>query len=452
MSEFVYQFLSLDFPGVASALFASMSCALVGNYLLLRRMSLMGDAISHAVLPGIVVAFLLSGHRSSLVVFLGAAIAGIIAAVVIELIRKLGNLESSAAMGVVFSVMFAIGVLLMEQAAARNVDLDADCLLHGQLEMIFWYPPRDFASLFSWQTFSLLPSEVVTGALVFVLVVIFVALFYKELAICSFDAALASSLGFRPQLMHYLLMIVMASAVVASFEAVGSILVIAAIICPAACARFYTDKLLVQNVLSLLFAILSVVLGYAFAVYLPLWLGYANSLSAGGMITVMSGCLLAGSAVVAPRYGVLSKAVRRGILSRNVLVEDLLSFLYRLEESGSSERYSFDSDKVARLLGVHSFQRKISFRFAKRVLFSEGLVESDGESSELTDKGRQRAKQLVRTHRLWESFFVKELGLRPDHVHDSAEQLEHFTEIDLTEKLAEEQGKPERDPHGKEIP
>ncbi|MCB0320226.1 MAG: metal ABC transporter permease, partial [Bdellovibrionales bacterium] len=137
-----YQFLSIDFPPLIATTAAAIACASLGNYLILRKLSLMGDAISHSVLPGIVLAFLLSSSRDILPIFLGAALAGTLSAITIEAVRRYGRVESGTSMGVVFSIFFALGVLLMELAAARNVDLDADCLLHGQLEGIFWYPPE----------------------------------------------------------------------------------------------------------------------------------------------------------------------------------------------------------------------------------------------------------------------------------------------------------------------
>ncbi|MCB0359569.1 MAG: metal ABC transporter permease, partial [Bdellovibrionales bacterium] len=175
MSPLLHEILSFDVPAILTALFSALSCALLGNFLVLRRMSLMGDAISHAVLPGIVGAFLLTQSRSGLVVFLGAAVAGVLAAVLIEVVRQLGNLETGAAMAVVFSIFFAGGVLMMQQAAAQSVDLDPDCLLHGQLELIFWLPPTSWTEFFTLETLAQLPRQVVTSALVFLIAAAFVA-------------------------------------------------------------------------------------------------------------------------------------------------------------------------------------------------------------------------------------------------------------------------------------
>jgi len=130
--------LQVDLPAAAAALFAALACALLGNFLVLRRQSLMSDAISHSLLPGVVLAFMVSGARTSGAMFLGAAIAAVVTVALVQFVRRRARLESGAAMGVVFSIMFAAGVVLIEQGPARNVDLDADCVLYGQLEHIMW--------------------------------------------------------------------------------------------------------------------------------------------------------------------------------------------------------------------------------------------------------------------------------------------------------------------------
>lgn len=436
ISEQLYQFISLDFAPLLTAACAGMACALLGNFLVLRRLSLMGDAISHAVLPGIVLAFLLSGSRASGTVFIGAAAAGVTTAVLVELVRKFGRLETGAAMGVVFSIMFALGVLMMEQAAARNVDLDADCLLHGQLETIFWYPPTSWNELFSLRTMAQLPSEVITSVSVFVLSLIFVLVFFKELALSAFDPGLSTALGFNATLLHYLLMIFVAAAVVASFEAVGSILVIGMIICPAATARFFTDRLRVQIVLSALLALIAAIGGYLAAALGPLWLGYGHSVNAGGMMIVVAGIIMFGAALFAPRYGIVAKSIRRMVTSYEIRRQDILADLYRVEEGAQ----------------IKALPRGFISRLAEQSLINGGDIIKSGAVSQLSDQGRTKAQSIIRKHRLWESFLVDQAGLQPDHVHESAEQLEHFTPPILSEKLAAAQSHSSTDPHGKIIP
>ncbi len=284
LSEQTLEYISLDLPALLTAIFCGLSCAILGNFLVLRRLSLMGDSISHAVLPGIVLGFLLTSSRSNLVVFVGAALAGVLCAVLVQLVKQLGRVEASAAMGVVFSIFFACGVLLMEQAAARSVDLDADCLLYGQLETIFWYAPKDLESLLSLNSLGLLPAQLISSFIVLVSCLAFVIIFYKELTISSFDPELSSALGFNSKILHYALMVLVAAAVVASFEAVGSILVISSLVCPAATARLFTDRLRTQIALSALFIVGANLLGYYLGAFAPPHLGYAFSLNIAGAI------------------------------------------------------------------------------------------------------------------------------------------------------------------------
>ena len=161
MSPSAHLFLSIDLPAMLAATLAAVACALLGNFLVLRRQSLMGDAISHAVLPGIVAGFLIAGTRSTLPVFLGAGASALITVMMIGALRRVARVEAGAAMGVSFSILFALGVLLIEQAAARHVDLDADCVLYGQLEYISWTPPESWSGLLTPDALAGLPRQVV---------------------------------------------------------------------------------------------------------------------------------------------------------------------------------------------------------------------------------------------------------------------------------------------------
>jgi len=300
-------FLQLDLPALLATLFATMACALLGNFLVLRRQSLMGDAVSHAVLPGIVAGFLIADSRATWPIFVGATVAAITAVVLIDLVRRFGRVEAGTAMGVVFSIMFAGGVVLMEQAAASNVDLDAECVLYGQLEDILWLAPTGLASLIDPVALSQMPREVVTLAVALAVSALAVGLFWKELKITSFDPSLATTLGFPAGAVNLGLMILVGIVAVAAFEAVGSILVIAMFICPAGAARMLTDRLATQVRLSLLFAAVSSIGGYTLAAFGPLWLGMEHSLAASGMIAVVSGVVLGLAIVFGPRHGLLAR-------------------------------------------------------------------------------------------------------------------------------------------------
>jgi manganese/zinc/iron transport system permease protein len=286
---------------------ACFSCALVGNYLVLRRQSLLGDAISHAILPGLVIAFLLSGARSGWPVLLGAVLAALTAGFLIEAVRRLGRLENGAAMGVVFTIMFAGGVVLLERGRARTVHIDAEAVLYGQIEDILWLAPTTWASLADPSVWAALPIEVVTLAAVAVVCLAVVLVFYKELAITTFDPALATTLGIPAALFHYGLILLVAVVAVAAFEAVGSILVVAMLVCPAATARLLTDRLSLQIVLSTVLGVIAGAGGYVLAAFGPAWFGGTGSLSAAGMIAAVTGALLLLAILFAPQHGLFGR-------------------------------------------------------------------------------------------------------------------------------------------------
>ncbi len=299
----LHSFLMQDLPMLAAGLLASVACAVIGCFLVLRRMSLMGDAISHAVLPGIVVAFLLWQSLSALPMFIGAAAVGVVTAGLSELVHRLGKVEPGASMGVVFTVLFAFGVILLEQFGGRTIHLDAECVLYGAMENVLWLnPPDSFGVLFHADSWSGFPHQLTTLAIVLACNLGFIGLFFKELRISAFDPGLATAQGINPSVMHYLLMVFVAITTVASFEAVGSILVVAMLIVPGLTAHLFVDRLSHMIGLSAVVAVLASVFGYAGAV--------ALDVNAAGMIGVTLGVILMLAAVFSPRHGWIGR-IRR---------------------------------------------------------------------------------------------------------------------------------------------
>lgn len=294
-------FVMISLVPMLIAVLSAVSCALLGNFLLLRRQSLIGDAVSHVALPGIVVAFLLTGSLSTWPMMIGATLSALLCVGLIELVKRVGRVEPGAAMGVVFTAIFALGVLMLEQSDTRSVHLDVEHALYGNLESLIWFAAQDWHSLFDPLALAELPEQLPRLALVLLVVVAFMLLFWKELVIGTFDPVFASSVGARPGLMGFLLVVLVAVTAVASFEAVGSILVIAMLIAPPAAARLLTDSLPGQLAWSVLFAIVSALAGYLLAGYGPQWLGFAASLSAAGMMASVSGVILLLACLLGPR-------------------------------------------------------------------------------------------------------------------------------------------------------
>lgn len=415
---------------ILAAVLCAASCALVGSFLVLRQMSLMGDALSHAVLPGLAAAFLFTSGRESLPMFVGAVVAGVLTALFTEWVRGYGKVDEGASMGVVFTALFAIGLVLIVQAA-DHVDLDPGCVLYGSIEMT----PLDLTTVAGVQA----PRVVFTLGPVLLLNLAAVLLLFKELRITSFDPALASAMGINARFMHYLLMTLVAVTCVAAFESVGSILVVAMLVVPAATAHLLTDRLGWMIALAAAVGAACAALGHVAAVALPAAFG-VSSVNSAGMIAATCGVAFASAVLLAPRHGLLGKARRRAALAARIAREDVLGSLLRREEQGV---VATPADDLRRLNG------RLGLRAARR-LAGDGLLERAAAGFRLSDAGRAQARLLVRSHRLWESYLASEANVAPDHVHPSADRLEHVAH--LTDPLDDALDRPSSDPHHRAIP
>lgn len=295
------EFVPLTLPPMVIALMAALACAGPGNFLLLRRQTLLGDALSHVVLPGIVGAFLLTGSAGAPAMLAGALAAAALAVLMIEALRRITGADPGAAMGATFTTLFAAGVLLLETTGAAGLHLDVEHALYGTLETLIWPAATGWASLADPEALARLPTELPLLAGVAALVLAGLALFWRPLVIASFDEVHAASLGLPVRLISAGLTALTAMAAVAAFSAVGAIVTIAMLVCPAATARLLTDSLLRQMGLSLALAALSALLGTFAAGDLLLALGLPFTVSAAGAIATISGGFLALAAAFGPR-------------------------------------------------------------------------------------------------------------------------------------------------------
>ena len=270
------EFFTITLWIVVMGFLVTAACGLVGNYLLLRRMALVGDAISHSILPGLVVAFLLFKSSSTWVMFGGALAAGLVTVFLIEFIHGQSRVKPDAAICIAFTTLFAIGVAMMSALGTKgNFHIDAECLLYGEIAFVSLEPPV------IWNGWMLGPPSVVRMACVLGVVALLVAVFYKELLVTSFDPGLAKSLGMNTAFWHYGLMGALAIVIVSAFEAVGAILAIAMLIVPPMFAAELSERLPARLGLTLLHAALSSLLGY----HLSVWLSCST---AGAMVVVAS--------------------------------------------------------------------------------------------------------------------------------------------------------------------
>jgi ABC-type Mn2+/Zn2+ transport system permease subunit len=400
---------------IAIGALCGAACAVPGCFLVLRRLSLVGDAVSHAVLPGIAIAFVLTGSRGVLPMLVGASLAGVCAVLFSRVLARIAKVADDAALGVVYSCMFALGVVVITRYAS-SVDLDPSCVLFGQLETValergVFDAPRAFWTL------------LIGGVITFVLL----ACVFKELKLAIFDEALAHAFGFKPKRLHALLMAIVAVVCVVSFEAVGSILVIAMLVAPPAAARLWTDRLIRMISLSVIFGVVSSPIGYIIAKLLDA--------SVAGMTALIASCWLGVSVLIAPKSGLLPMAWTRFRLRKRIAREDVLGVLYRRSEGR-------EADIVAR--GALSL-------FAHIGLKRRGWIMRQRGEWVLTPSGRAEAERIIRSHRLWETYLASRVGLPVDHVHAPSEVMEHYIDAELAAKLKAEV-QVDHDAQGRPIP
>jgi ABC-type Mn2+/Zn2+ transport system permease subunit/Mn-dependent DtxR family transcriptional regulator len=405
-----------------------VACSLPGCFLVLRRLSLIGDAISHAVLPGLVLGLLVTGTRNPLPMFAGALVFGLLTAFLTELTHKIGRVPTDSSMGVVFTGLFALGVLLITRKASM-IDIDPGCVLMGLIEFTV------FDTIPVWGTEA--PRAALSLGGVTLFVGAFVALLWKELKISAFDGALATTMGLSAGLMHYALMGVTALVTVASFEAAGAIMVIALLIVPGATAQLLTDRLGWMLAVSAAVAVVASALGTLAGIRL--------NTNLAGMIVVVLGVEFGLAALLAPRHGVLGRMFSQAMLGRRILCEDALALLWRLRERGAQP--AMERRRLVGELGNGWLAR-----WAVRTLLGRGWLNLDGDALALTDAGAAVATAHVRAHRLWETYLSEQMGSEAGNVHQRADAVEHFVTPEMADRLAAQLESPQQDPHGRRIP
>ncbi len=418
------------------ALLVAMSCGLLGAVFLVRRTALLGDAVSHSVLPGIAGGLLLAGivlenndhvfgaSATMLFVLGGALAAGLASTMLIEALHKYSRIKPDTALGAVFPAFFAVGVILI-RLAARDAHFDQDCVFYGSLEVI--------GEL----------NQVIPTLACSILVVIFFLCFYKEILISSFDSQFAGTLGLPVGLVNLLLTSLLALAVVVAFEAVGAILVIALLIIPAATAQLISSRFDRVLLLSALFGLSAAFFGSWMTVLLEV-VGFETARAP--TVAVFAGLQFLLALVFSPAQGLLAQAWRKRALESRILEENLLGSIYRL--SGGVSSQGFRLKEIAAPLGYPPGKLGGALRRCR----ARGELDVDREAFSLSARGRERIAGIIRGHRLWESYMIHEMGAASDHVHDAADYIEHHLQPGLVKELEELLGNPNLDPHGSEIP
>ncbi len=424
------RFFSLKDPAVRYALLGSIllgiSCGILGSFIVVRRMALFGDTLSHAVLPGVALGFMWNMSKDPMAIFIGATLAGIAGGVLVNLITQTTRLKEDTALGLVLASFFAVGICLLTRIQKISTGSK------GGLE----------AYLFG-QAASLNKDDVVLMGVITVLAVLLITFFYKELLLTSFDAAFAKAAGFPVTLIQYALMLLLAFSVVIALQAVGVVLVSAMLITPAAAAYLLTDRM---HIMLLLASIFGVAAGAAGAFFSFL----STNLPTGPLMVMGASLVFVLAFLFGPKHGVITRWWRRQSRSAQVQRENTLKAIYRvLEDRG------FEGEGVSlRELAENRRETIDEVREQSRALKAHQMatLHDEGDSVHLTPEGWQRACEIVRNHRLWELYLTNEAQIASDHVHDDAEVIEHVLGEETVRQLERTLNHARYDPHGRPIP
>ncbi len=364
-------------PQIEIQLIASVvaiACALPGVFLVLRRMAMMSDAISHTVLLGIVLAFFVTRDINSPLLVIGAAAMGVATVSLVELVNRTRLVKEDAAMGLIFPLLFSIAVILISRFAG-NVHLDSDAVLLGELA----FAPFDRMVIFGSD---IGPRSLYVMGGILLLNLLFIIAFYKELKLATFDAGLSASLGFSPSLIHYALMALVSLTAVGAFDAVGSVLVVALMIGPSAAAYLLTDRLSYMLVLSAVGGVLSAVSGY--------WLAHALDASIAGSMATTVGVLFMLVFLFAPQRGIIAVARRRNRQRWKFAQKMLVIHLFNHEGLPEAE----DESKVDHMHDHMRWERGFALQVINRAERA-GLISRQDIYLALTERGRQAAREAI---------------------------------------------------------
>lgn len=358
---------------VLTGTFVGLAATLLGTFLVLRGNSMLSDAISHSIVFGIVIVWLLTHESSGPLQILGAALTGVLTVVLTELLVSTRRVKSDAAIGLVFPVLFSLGVLLLN-LYARDAHIDEHTVLLGEIGFIW----LDTVAIAGYQV----PQSLLAMGTMTLVNLLFVLLFYKELKLASFDAALAKALGFAPGVLFYALLTLTSATAVAAFDAVGVILFVAFVIVPASAAYLLTDRLARMLIYGALISAAATISGYFLAV--------AWNVSIGGMMATMTGVFLILAFLLGPRHGLVARERRARGRQRTNECRTLTIHLYNHE--GSPERCE---ECVTSALREHLLWTDAKARRVVARCLAQGLIVQDGDMLDLTDKGRTAARKIL---------------------------------------------------------
>ncbi len=406
---------ALGIRALIASILVGLMCGVLGCFIVLRNMSLVGDALAHAVLPGVVVGFVVAG-AGVMAIFTGAVVAGLITAALITWIQHNVKTKNDAAIGIVFTAMFSIGVMGISKVARQGAHLDLDHFLFGNV-------------------LGLSDADLYLTAGIAAYVLLSVVLFYRYLFATTFQPVIAETMGISVKTIHYYLMLLLSFAVVASMQAVGVILVVAMLITPASTALLLTNRLNYMIVISAVIGVLASVIGLIITDFYNTTPGPAMAVTATFFYVL--------AVFFAPEKGLLFKFLYKRKTRRRIQFEDTLKQTLKLHE-----RETLSLDNLKERLGFNMN----TLRYNLGLLRRQGLVTQSSGALAITQEGVKQATRLVRAHRLWETYMVQEMSMDAGQIHEEAEKFEHVLSDEVLDELEANLGYPKLDPHGAPIP
>ncbi len=391
----------------------------------MKKKALVGDAIAHSVLPGICLAFIVSGTKNPFVLLIGALITGWLSLLLIDFISRYSKIKEDSSIALILAIFFGIGIFLLTviQKTGNAAQAGLDSFLFGKAA-------------------SMVQSDLYAFGLIAVLLIICVVLFYKEFKIIAFDESFASVLGLPVRFIEFILTSLTVLAVVIGIQSVGVVLMAAMLITPAAAARFWSHNITTLIILSAIFGAFSGLSG-AYISYI------APNMPTGPWIVVVISFIAFFSFFFAPGKGIFYRINKKIQLRKHISDENILKAMFQLIEKEGVKKRRLTPTKIFEWRNFKIGELKKGLNRLKK----QGYIKLENNQEYiLTTEGYNKGKRIVKLHRLWEVYLTKYLQIEPDHVHDDAESIEHILTPELEEKLEKLLEYPQTDPHESRIP
>jgi manganese/zinc/iron transport system permease protein len=394
--------------------------AIVGVFAFLKKQSLVGDALSHAILPGVCIGFLVSGTQSPFALIFGALLAGAIALWCMSALERFTKIKIDASIAIIMVVFFAFGAVLLSyiQQQGNGNQSGLDHFLFGQISSI------TIVDLKIYSVFG-------------IVLLLFLFIFYRANKWLLFDRAHASVLGMNLAIMDAILAMITVIGVAIGVQSVGIVLISALLLTPAAAARFWTHKLGNIFILALIFGVLAGVVGVTVSFLSP-------SMPTGPWIVVFLFVVMLFT-ILFSQNGLIKRHYKRARFDVKIRNENILKLLFQSKERGNIAMTLID------IISIRNFE---AIQLSKGIadLEKKGFVVVQENQIILTEKGLAESMRIVRLHRLWEIYLQQKMNLKSDHIHPSAESMEHILTPELEKELMKELDFPKEDPHNKQIP